>query len=165
MANPAGKFERPGAEARFRPPVDVPIPRLVSIVPSDTGLLAFRELDEALGLSCFIRRDACRRAQWQERPPCLGRGVAASDIRGGSPGTRMSTTQSGCAMIRRSDGSAAARRLIVVQPRRANRATSKRAGPQHNRPCQRSSDLVALCQSLRMASDAQFTIDQCRMRV
>ena len=49
MTNPAGEIERRGAEARLRPPAMLQFRG--SVVTSDAGLLACRELDDALGLS------------------------------------------------------------------------------------------------------------------
>jgi hypothetical protein len=94
-----------------------------SVVTSDAGLLAYCELDGALGLSetagerlgdARTGKNGRHATAGTLRPPCCGRRCSR-----GFRDTRVSRTPRGCATIPRCDGSSAARRLMVVQPRRA----------------------------------------------
>ena len=79
------------------------------MVTLDAGLLAYRELDDALGLSVVAgEKLADARTGKNGRHALVGmlRQAVFSRL-----ATRMSTTPNGCSMIRRCDGSSAARRL------------------------------------------------------
>ena len=93
-----------------------------SVITSDAGLLAYRELDHALGLS-----DLAGEGLADARTGKNGRHALVGMLRRrcsvGLPDTR--TTPSDCAMIPRCDGSSAGRWLMVVQPRRAGLTTAK----------------------------------------
>ena len=81
------------------------------MVTSDAGLLAYRELDDALGLSVMAgEKLADARTGKNGRHALVGM-LRQAVFLAASPDTRMSTTPNGCAMIRRCDGSSAARRL------------------------------------------------------
>ena len=107
-----------------------------SVVTSDAGLLAYRELDDALGLSETAgERLADARTGKNGRHALVG--MSRQAVFGRLPDTRTSTTPSGCAMIPRYDGSSVEGRLMVVRPRRARWGVSRRDGSRPQGTCRR----------------------------
>jgi DDE family transposase len=102
-----------------------------SVVTSDAGLLAYRELDDALSLSAMAgEMIADARAGKNGRHALVGmlRQSVFGRLAGYEPDTRMSTTRNVFALIRRCDGLSAARRPRDARRRQARWAASRRTG-------------------------------------
>jgi hypothetical protein len=112
MANPTGESKGEALRLDFHRRLTLQFRG--SIVTSDAGLLAYRELDDALGLSAMAgERLADARTGKNARHALVGMLRQSVD-------TRTSTTQNGCAMIRQCVGSLAATRPRGARRRQAN---------------------------------------------
>ena len=76
----------------------------------------------------FGRREARRRPHRHERPARSSRYVAAGGVRSACRIRGRQRRRAAASRSQRCDGSSAGRRLMVVQPRRARRGGSRRAG-------------------------------------
>ncbi len=98
-----------------------------SVVTSDAGLLAYRELDDALGLTVMAGQTlADARTGKNGRHALVG--LLRQSVFGRLAGYEDVNDASACAMIRRCAGLSAARRLRAVRLRRARWAASRRIG-------------------------------------
>jgi hypothetical protein len=89
-----------------------------SVVTSDAGLLAYRELDAALGLAVMVGEMLADARTGQNGRHALV-GLSRQSVFGRLAEYEDVTTPSVCGMIPRCAGSSAAKRLRVVRPRRA----------------------------------------------
>ena len=89
-----------------------------SVVTSDAGLLAYRELDAALGLAVMAGEMLADARTGQNGRHALV-GLSRQSVFGRLAEYEDVTTPSVCGMIPRCAGSSAAKRLRVVRPRRA----------------------------------------------
>ena len=139
MTNPAGKSN---GEA-FRLDFDrrLTLQFRGSVVTSDAGLLAYRELDDALGLSDLAgERLADARTGKNGRHALLG--MLRQAVFGRLADTRMSTTPSDCAMIPRCDGSSAEGGSWLCSLAKSN-------GPLRNAMAHGRKESFGACRSLR----------------
>ena len=116
MVDPAG--ESSGEVFRFDFDHRVMVQFRGSVVTSDAGLLAYRELDDALGLTVMASETlADTRTGKNGRHALVG--LLRQSVFGRLADTRMSTMPNGCAMIRRCVGSSSARRPAACLGRRS----------------------------------------------
>jgi hypothetical protein len=77
MAHPAGETNDGALRVEFDRRLMLQFRR--SVVTSDAGLIAFRELDDALGLSAMAG-DVLANARTEEWPACSGRNAASTRV-------------------------------------------------------------------------------------
>lgn len=96
-----------------------------SVVTSDAGLLAYRELDDALGLSAMAG-DVLADARTGKNGRHALVGTLRQSVFGRLAGYE--DVNDACGMIRRCAGLSVARRLMDARPRQARWGVSRRAG-------------------------------------
>jgi Transposase DDE domain group 1 len=97
-----------------------------AVVTSDAGLLAYRELDDALGLT-VMAGDSLSDTRTGKNGRHALIGMLRQSVFGRLAGYE-DVTPSVCAMIRRCAGSSAARHRMAARPRRAKWAASRQSG-------------------------------------
>ena len=103
-----------------------------SLVTSDTGLLAYRELDDVLGLT-EMAGDVLADARSGKNGRHALAGLFRQSVFGRLAGYEDVTTPSACAMIRRGAGLSAAKRRRGARLRRVRWGASRRNGSRHPR--------------------------------
>src|ERR1700731_4017311 len=135
MSNPAGESREGVLRLDFDRRVTLQFRG--SVVTSDAGLLPYRELDDALGLSAMAGEMlADARTGKNGRHALVGMLRQPGSV--GSLGMKMLTTPSARAMIPRCGGLSAAKLLRDAPHRRARWAASRRAGSRRKRTFRRS---------------------------
>jgi hypothetical protein len=98
-----------------------------SVVTSDAGLLAYRELDDAIGLT-VMAGDVLADARTGKKGRHTLAGLFRQSVFGRLAGYEDVNDPSACGMIRRCAGLSAAKRRRAVRLRRARWAASRRSG-------------------------------------
>ena len=131
MANPAGESNDEVLKLNFDRRLMLQFRG--SVVTSDAGLLAYRELDDALGLSTMAGETlADARTGGNGRHALVG--LLRQSVFGRLAGYEdVNDAESACATIRRCAGLSAAKRRRAAQLRRAKWVASKRSGSRHLR--------------------------------